>query len=169
MSPPQTISPLTIIAIFAGIIEASALASLPFLSERSQTIYTWFLVGFPFFLTILFFLTLNFNHRSLYFPANRLEREDTTRAGVDLLERAASPAALQLPLMELATGDGLPETMTIVLSGADTQRTIETHVLRAVGLPASRHHRWVVYNMDRQTRICISVDPLSTTRQAPPS
>jgi hypothetical protein len=27
------------------VIEASALASLPFLSEESQTIYTWFLVG----------------------------------------------------------------------------------------------------------------------------
>ncbi len=47
MSNAEPKSPLTIIAIFAGIIEASALASLPFLGEDSQEIYTWFLVGFP--------------------------------------------------------------------------------------------------------------------------
>lgn len=68
MSNPSPKSPLTIIAIFAGIIEASALASLPFLGEDSQGIYTWFLVGFPPFLTLLFFLTLNFNTKSLYVP-----------------------------------------------------------------------------------------------------
>lgn len=70
MSNAEPKSPLTIIAIFAGIIEASALASLPFLGEDSQEIYTWFLVGFPPFLTLLFFLTLNFNTRSLYIPDN---------------------------------------------------------------------------------------------------
>ncbi len=70
MSNAEPKSPLTIIAIFAGIIEASALASLPFLGEDSQEIYTWFLVGFPPFLTLLFFLTLNFNTRSLYVPDN---------------------------------------------------------------------------------------------------
>jgi hypothetical protein len=68
MTDNQTVAPLTIIAIFAGIIEASALATLPFLSEKSQTYYTWFLVGFPFFLTALFFLTLNFNYKSFYKP-----------------------------------------------------------------------------------------------------
>ena len=59
MSNVEPKSPLTIIAILAGVIEASALASLPFLGEDSQGIYTWFLVGFPPLLTILFFLTLN--------------------------------------------------------------------------------------------------------------
>jgi hypothetical protein len=61
-------SPLTVIALFAAITEASALASLPFLDDHSQGIYTWFLVGFPPFLTLLFFITLNFNYRSLYPP-----------------------------------------------------------------------------------------------------
>lgn len=64
MTQAQPVAPLTIIAIFAGIIEASALATLPFLGESSQKLYTWFLVGFPFFLTALFFLTLNFTSRS---------------------------------------------------------------------------------------------------------
>lgn len=59
-------SPLTIIAVFATLIEASALASLPFLNDDSQDTYTWFLVGFPPFLTLLFFVTLNFNSKALY-------------------------------------------------------------------------------------------------------
>ncbi|MCY1403120.1 hypothetical protein D3C76_418670 [compost metagenome] len=74
--PPPTKNPLTIIAIFAGIIEASALASLPFLDDDSQSIYTWFLVGFPPFLTILFFLTLNFNSKSLYSPSDFSNEQD---------------------------------------------------------------------------------------------
>ncbi|WP_233270870.1 hypothetical protein [Pseudomonas sp.] len=70
-SPPaNTKNPLTIIAIFAAIVEASALASLPFLKEDSQDLYTWFLVGFPPFLTLLFFVTLNFNYKVLYSPSD---------------------------------------------------------------------------------------------------
>jgi hypothetical protein len=63
-------NPLGIIALFTAMVEASALASLPFLDETSQTIYIWFLVGFPTFLAILFFATLNFNRRALYSPSD---------------------------------------------------------------------------------------------------
>lgn len=63
-------SPLSIIAIFAATIEASALASLPLLDTPNQYIYTWFLIGFPPFLTLLFFVTLNFNNRALYSPSD---------------------------------------------------------------------------------------------------
>lgn len=81
MNQAQPVAPLTIVAIFAGIIEASALATLPFLSEASQTLYTWFLVGFPFFLTALFFLTLNFNYKSFYTPAgSRTEAVDSAQS-----------------------------------------------------------------------------------------
>lgn len=62
-------SPLALIAIFAGTIEASALASLPMLESAEKQIYVWFLVGFPPFLTLLFFITLNFNHRALFAPS----------------------------------------------------------------------------------------------------
>ncbi|MCY1392470.1 hypothetical protein D9M71_73440 [compost metagenome] len=78
--PSFTKNPLTVIAIFAGIIEASALASLPFLDGDSQSIYTWFLVGFPPFLTLLFFLTLNFNSKSLYSPQDFANEEDFPKA-----------------------------------------------------------------------------------------
>lgn len=73
-------NPLTIIAIFAGIIEASSLASLPFLEGHSQDIYTWFLVGFPPFLTLLFFITLNFNHKTLYSPSDFNDQQDFLNA-----------------------------------------------------------------------------------------
>lgn len=63
-------NPLGIIALFTAMVEASALASLPFLDEAGQSIYIWFLVGFPTFLAILFFATLNFNRRALYSPSD---------------------------------------------------------------------------------------------------
>lgn len=69
-------NPLTIIAIFAATIEASALASLPLLEVDNQYIYTWFLIGFPPFLTLLFFVTLNFNNRALYSPSDFTDQEN---------------------------------------------------------------------------------------------
>lgn len=65
-------NPLALIAIFAGTIEASALASLPLLESAEKQIYVWFLVGFPPFLTLLFFITLNFNHRALFAPGKEM-------------------------------------------------------------------------------------------------
>jgi len=79
MSSNPAVAPLTTIAIFAGIIESSALAILPFLNETRHSLYTWFLVGFPFFLTALFFLTLNFNYKSFY----KLEGESLTFCDLD--------------------------------------------------------------------------------------
>ena len=61
---------MTIIAIFSILSETSAAVSLPYLDEESQKIYVWFLIGFPFYLILLFFVTLNFNHKSLYAPSD---------------------------------------------------------------------------------------------------
>lgn len=63
-------NPMTIIAIFATLSEASAAVSLPFLGEEERQIYVWFLISFPFYLLFLFFATLNFNYRSLYAPSD---------------------------------------------------------------------------------------------------
>ena len=63
-------NPMTVIAIFAAISEGSAAASLPFLNNEDREIYVWFLISFPFYLLFLFFITLNFNHRSLYSPSD---------------------------------------------------------------------------------------------------
>lgn len=63
-------NPLTIIGIFAGIVEVSANFVLPFLHEPQQAAYIWFLMIFPAVLVAFFFLTLNFNHVVLYAPSD---------------------------------------------------------------------------------------------------
>ena len=63
-------NPLTIIAIFAAIAEISGTIVLPFIAESNQGTYVWFLMIFPLLLVVLFFLTLNFNHRVLYAPSD---------------------------------------------------------------------------------------------------
>lgn len=63
-------NPVSVIALFAALSEASAATALPFLDEDSQDIYVWFLIVFPFALTLMFFLTLNFNSTVLYAPSD---------------------------------------------------------------------------------------------------
>lgn len=63
-------NPMTIIAIFAALSETSAAVSLPFLDNKDRELYVWFLISFPFYLLFLFFVTLNFNYRSLYAPSD---------------------------------------------------------------------------------------------------
>lgn len=63
-------NPMTVIAIFAAISETSAAVSLPFLNNEDREVYVWFLISFPFYLLFLFFITLNFNYRSLYSPSD---------------------------------------------------------------------------------------------------
>lgn len=85
-------NPMTVIAIFATLSETSAAVSLPFLDNKEREIYIWFLISFPFYLLLLFFVTLNFNYRSLYAPSDfekgkhfikamdNAERPDNTRS-----------------------------------------------------------------------------------------
>lgn len=61
---------MTLIAIFATLSETSAAISLPFLDDQDREYYLWFLISFPFYLLLLFFITLNFNYRSLYSPSD---------------------------------------------------------------------------------------------------
>lgn len=68
-------NPLTIIAIFAGITEVAAAIALPLLQESTQLIFVWFLILFPFALVMAFFITLNFNTRVLYAPADYRDDE----------------------------------------------------------------------------------------------
>ena len=63
-------NPLTVIAIFSMLTETSAAVSLPFIDSENQKIYIWFLITFPSFLIVFFFLTLNFNNQSLYSPSD---------------------------------------------------------------------------------------------------
>jgi hypothetical protein len=63
-------SPLKLISTFAGITEVGGMIVLPFLSPLNQAPYMWFLICLPTVLVLLFFLTLNFNHRVLYAPSD---------------------------------------------------------------------------------------------------
>jgi hypothetical protein len=82
-------NPLTVIAIFSMLTEASAAVSLPYIDSEHQKIYVWFLIVFPTLLIILFFLTLNFNNKTLYTPAD-LSKADHTHG-----ERHALAAPLR--------------------------------------------------------------------------
>ena len=63
-------NPLTVIAMFAAIAEVSGAIVLPFIAPENQAIYIWFLMLFPVLLVLIFFLTLNFNHKALYAPSD---------------------------------------------------------------------------------------------------
>src|SRR5512137_1538649 len=73
-------NPLTVVAIFAGIVEVSGTVVLPFIGDANQASYLWFLMLFPAFLVLVFFLTLNFNHTVLYAPSDF--REDSSFLGI---------------------------------------------------------------------------------------
>ncbi|MFK8332426.1 hypothetical protein M2D63_020695 [Pseudomonas sp. BJa5] len=167
MNDSELKSPLTIIAILAGIIEASALASLPFLSERSQGIYTWFLVGFPFFLTVLFFLTLNFNYRSLFSPPpvdpGAMPDTHISLAVMDeTVVESAGPDRLQdmQPLGEPATP---PEqtSITICMRGAQTPRLIELFAAQALKQTQPPDTTWILCNLDAGTRTTLVTRPIA--------
>ncbi|MCC2605792.1 TPR end-of-group domain-containing protein [Planctobacterium marinum] len=63
-------NPLTIIAIFAGLAEIGGTIVLPLLEKDIQSIYVWFLMGFPICLVLVFFWTLYNNHSVLYAPSD---------------------------------------------------------------------------------------------------
>ena len=80
-------NPLTIIAVFTMLTEASAAVSLPYIDSEHQKEYVWFLIAFPLLLITLFFLTLNFNNKTLYTPA------DLSKAALPLTTTAYTPRA----------------------------------------------------------------------------
>ncbi|WP_060477837.1 MULTISPECIES: hypothetical protein [Pseudomonas] len=138
MTDNQPVAPLTLIAIFAGIIEASALATLPFLSEKSQTYYTWFLVGFPFFLTALFFLTLNFNAKSFYMPDTAEQKHPVE------------------PAMHVESR----HTVTMMFSGPEAQKLIQQQIMQAIALPSRDNRQWRLCNVDLQQCVNLSITAL---------
>ena len=143
MPNAQPVAPLTIIAVFAGIIEASALATLPFLSEDSQTLYTWFLVAFPFFLTALFFLTLNFNYKSFYVP-------DTA------LGETATHAMSPLSPSQVFT----PTPVTVMFHGPHSQSMLRQQVLEALEYPNDTERSWLFLDLEKHQSINLTLGPL---------
>lgn len=119
-------SPLAVIALFAAVTEASALASLPFLDDHSQGIYTWFLVGFPPFLTLLFFITLNFNYQSFYPP----------EAKPSDLEQ---PATRIEPAASLKASDLTANPLLLLIAGQEARQSIEQPLAELLRQLNGRH------------------------------
>lgn len=63
-------NPLTIIAIFAGLVEVSATTVLPFIDKGIQETFIWFLMVFPTLLVTYFFATLLIKPKALYAPSD---------------------------------------------------------------------------------------------------
>lgn len=159
MSTAEPRSPLTIIAMFAGIIEASAIASLPFLGEDSQSIYTWFLVGFPPFLTLLFFLTLNFNTKSLYGPEEHGEDSVDAEPARNFSSQQQIPQLILPPSISPSMSES--NESTVMISGENIQGLRE--LLAAHAVRESSPGRLILLDLERGTRTTI------TTDTAPPS
>lgn len=66
-------NPLTIIAIFAALAEVNATVALGLINKDLQSIFIWFIIGFPTILIICFFVTLNFNTKVMYSPSDYKE------------------------------------------------------------------------------------------------
>jgi len=72
-------NPLTLIALFAGVSESTAVAILPFLAKMGSPLPSqliWFVVLYPVLIVILFFLTLWTKHHVLYAPGDFPESSD---------------------------------------------------------------------------------------------
>jgi hypothetical protein len=127
MKPKQGITnPMTVIAIFATLSETSAAVSLPFLDDEEREIYIWFLISFPFYLLLLFFATLNFNHRSLYAPSDFEKGKHFIKA-MDIAER---PAAAQGPPSE----DRVRESGSVQHHIEFPERLKDLHIIDARGM-----------------------------------
>lgn len=143
-------SPMTIIALLAAIVETSALASLPFLDPESQGIYTWFLVGFPPFLTVLFFITLNFNAKALFSP---------NPANDPQMQRSLQPRArTTAPVVESETESQdnkvilLGDLLFCSVAESELQKSIDT-LQQQHGLQA----RLITCNKDNPTDLLFSL------------
>lgn len=70
MTKDKISNPLTIVGIFSGIAEVAGTIVMAFLSAELQSIFIWYVMGFPILLVILFFITWNFNPTVLYSPGD---------------------------------------------------------------------------------------------------
>lgn len=110
-------NPMTVIAIFAFISESSAAISLPFLDNTEREVYIWFLISFPFYLLLLFFLTLNFNYRSLYAPSD-FDKDDSFLKNFEELKQrelhsCSPPAKAFVGAGETSAANGLEWTLSV--------------------------------------------------------
>lgn len=153
--PLKTIAnPMTLIAIFATLSETSAAISLPFLDDQERKYYLWFLISFPFYLLLLFFVTLNFNHRSLYSPSDFRKNkhfvktmDDPTRRGRRMLRRPHKIKKWRVRLQRAKHDPG----RLVFLMRSPSDRLIEANQAKRSRQAKERAEIvvYVMYNHDR--------------------
>jgi hypothetical protein len=110
-------NPLTVISRFAAVAEISGTVVLPFISPENQATYIWFLMLFPALLVGTFFITLNFNHKTLYAPSDYQNQNHflnlfgivTPSEREEKLEEEIIEAAEPVPTPPDYTGESEPE------------------------------------------------------------
>lgn len=120
---------MTVIAIFATLSETSAAVSLPFLDNKEREVYIWFLISFPFYLLLLFFVTLNFNYRSLYAPSD-FEKEKHFIRAMGAAQRSENIANAQAPPLGTGSHLSLSEPHRVCLS----ERPKDLYIIDARGM-----------------------------------
>jgi hypothetical protein len=138
-------NPMTIIAIFATLSEASAAVSLPFLDDEERALYIWFLISFPFYLLFLFFATLNFNYRSLYAPSDFEKGEDFLTVMKSAGRKDNTPSPPNLPARHYVC---LPERLKdlhIVDARLTGQPLAFSSLLESIQLPQKNLAQVIVF------------------------
>ena len=69
-------NPLTIIALFAALAEIAGTVAIKLVTPELQPTFIWFVMLFPTLIVVLFFVTLNFNAKVLYAPADFRNEEN---------------------------------------------------------------------------------------------
>ncbi|MFW8696045.1 hypothetical protein, partial [Mesorhizobium japonicum] len=86
------------------------------LDNTEREVYIWFLISFPFYLLLLFFLTLNFNYRSLYAPSD-FDKDDSFLKSFEELKQpelhSCSPPARASVVGEVSAANGLEWTLSV--------------------------------------------------------
>lgn len=69
-------NPLTVIGIFAGIAQVAGTIVLPLVEQELQSVFIWYVMGFPVLLVLLFFATLIFKPKVLYAPSDFTDEQN---------------------------------------------------------------------------------------------
>ena len=115
-------NPLTLIAIFSMLTETSAAVSLPYIDSDNQHIYVWFLIIFPSLLITLFFLTLNFNNKSLYSPKEHTQENHRVACDSEVRPNDTDLALTQNNSLHLKRSSSLLSTPNKKPSALHAQR-----------------------------------------------
>lgn len=108
-------------------------------------------MGFPFFLTALFFLTLNFNYKSFYSPSPGKTANDNALAA-----NSVATAAMANDARKAVQG----EPVTFMFSGPDANRMMEQQLLSALAQHPVPARTWRFCNLDRRQCAQLSISAL---------